>query len=72
MNDYMLLDSARTLSRAIGNRWGGWFAVTPGRDTDGAGVLRVSFDRSHTPALIVGRHYQGYPVHLVPATPPAA
>ena len=70
MNDYMLNDSARTLSRAIGNRWGGWYDVTVGRDADGTGSIRVSFDRSHAPALTVGRHYQGYPIHLIPAAPP--
>ena len=71
VNDYMLNDSARTLARAIGNRWDGWYAVAIGRDEQGAGVLHLSFDRDHAPALSVGGSYQDYAVRLHPVTPPA-
>jgi len=64
-------DAAKALSRAIGNRWDGWYSVSIGTDPAGGSVIRVSYDRGHAPALSVNDRYQGYPVDLRAVTPPA-
>jgi hypothetical protein len=70
MYDRHLVESANALARAIGNRWGGWYAVGVGRDGDGRGSIRVAYDQDHLPALSLHAEYNGYPVHLRPAVPP--
>jgi hypothetical protein len=70
VHDHYLTHAANALSRAIGGRWDGWYAVAVGRDPDGAGSLRVSFDRGHRPALTVNAEYNGYRVHLHPVEQP--
>ena len=71
MHDQNLADAANALSRAIGGRWGGWYAVSTGKDADGAGTIRVSFDQEHVPALATHREYNGYRVHLKPVARPS-
>jgi hypothetical protein len=72
MSDAMLITAARSFSAALGSRWDGWHVVGVGRDPNGAGVIHLSFDKDHVPALRVASHYQDYPVHLHPGTRPTA
>ncbi|MDB5307859.1 MAG: hypothetical protein JWO38_2061 [Gemmataceae bacterium] len=70
MHDQTLADAANALSRAIAGRWNGWYAVGIDRDKDGAGMIRVSFDQDHVPALAVHAAYNGYRVDLRPTMRP--
>lgn len=72
MHDRNLTHAANSLSRAIAGRWAGWYAVAVGRDPDGTGSIRVSFDHDHRPALTTHAEYNGYRVHLRPVPRPAA
>ena len=65
-----MLEAARMLSRAIGNRWDGWHSASVGHGPDGSETILVNYDAQHDPALSLGREYQGYPVILVPAKKP--
>jgi hypothetical protein len=65
-----MIEAARMLSRAIGNRWDGWQTASVGNGPDGSESILLAYDAQHTPALAVGREYQGYPIHLVPTKKP--
>lgn len=65
-----MIEAARMLSRAIGNRWDGWQTTSIGPGPDGSLSILVAYDAQHAPALSVGREHEGYPVLLVPTKKP--
>lgn len=58
------------LHSAIKQRWHGWCEVSYAQDSSGTGCLLVTYEKNHTPPLVTGGAYNGYPVYARAEMPP--